>query len=244
MLRLILIFALCMKCFILINGTGYAEDLSFHERYLEDIQRLARLEEGQKVIIAQFEAVDKRFEAVDKRFEAVDKRFEAVDKRFDSLIREMNQRFEAVDKRFEAVDKRFDSLIREMNQRFEALDKRIDLIDNHVSNLDSYFLAILGAIVALMAFIIWDRKTAFDKVFKKIEQLFQSHVEDFHYSQPVLSHVAPEEKSDNELSDKLGSIKFQNNAMTIPRSILEQFQNVVSFMSQFPETRKYMQAIA
>ncbi|ETR66604.1 MAG: hypothetical protein OMM_12584 [Candidatus Magnetoglobus multicellularis str. Araruama] len=233
-----------MKCFILINGTGYAEDLSFHERYLEDIQRLARLEEGQKVIIAQFEAVDKRFEAVDKRFEAVDKRFEAVDKRFDSLIREMNQRFEA-------VDKRFDSLIREMNQRFEAvnkrfeaLDKRIDLIDNHVSNLDSYFLAILGAIVALMAFIIWDRKTAFDKVFKKIEQLFQSHVEDFHYSQPVLSQVAPEEKSDNELSDTLGSIKFQNNTMTIPRSILEQFQNVVSFMSQFPETRKCMQAIA
>jgi predicted nuclease with TOPRIM domain len=219
MLRLILIFALCMKCFILINGAGYAKDLSFHERYLEDIQRLARLEEGQKVIIAQFEAVDKRFEAVDKRFEAVDKRFEAVDKRFDSLIREMNQ-------------------------RFEALDKRIELIDNHVSNLDSYFLAILGAIIALMAYIIWDRKTAFDKVLKKIEQLFHSHVEDFHYSQPVLSQVAPEEKSDNELSDKLGSIKFQNNAMTIPRSILEQFQNVVSFMSQFPETRKCMQAIA
>ena len=75
------------------------------------MQRRARLEEGQKVIIAQFEAVDKRF----------------------------------------------DSLIREMNQRFEALDKRIDLIDNH-----SYFLAILGAIIELMAYIIWDRKTAFD----------------------------------------------------------------------------------
>jgi len=244
MLRLILIFALCMKCFILINGAGYAKDLSFHERYLEDIQRLARLEEGQKVIIAQFEAVDKRFDSLiremNQRFEAVDKRFEAVDQRFEAV----DLRFEAVDQRFEAVDQRFDSLIREMNQRFEALDKRIELIDNHVSNLDSYFLAILGAIIALMAYIIWDRKTAFDKVLKKIEQLFHSHVEDFHYSQPVLSQVAPEEKSDNELSDKLGSIKFQNNAMTIPRSILEQFQNVVSFMSQFPETRKCMQAIA
>jgi len=82
------------------------------------------------------------------------------------------------------------------------------------------------------------------KVLKKNEQLFQSHIEDFHYSQPVLSQVAPEEKSDNDLSDKLSSIKFQNNAMTIPRSILEQFQNVVSFMRQFPETRKCMQAIA
>jgi len=163
--------------FILTQGDGFTEDLSLHERYLENVQRLARLEEGQKTIIEKFEAVDQRFEAVDQRFEAMNKQFEAmnkqfeaVDQRFDSLTREMNQRFEA-------VDQRFDSLIREMNQRFETLDKRIDLIANHVSNLDNHFLTILVAIIGLIAYIIWDRKTAFDGVYKKIEQLFQSHIE-------------------------------------------------------------------
>ena len=48
----------------------------------EIVERLARLEEGQK----------------------------NLEKRFDDLRSELNSRFEAVDKRFEAVDKRFDTL--------------------------------------------------------------------------------------------------------------------------------------
>jgi chromosome segregation ATPase len=220
-------------CFfiILIYGTGFAEELSLNEKYLENVQRLARLEEGQKAIIARFEAVDKRFDSLiremNQRFEAVDKRFEAVDKRF-----------EAVDKRFEAVDKQFESLIREMNQRFEALNKRIDLIENHVSRLDNYFLTILAAIIGLIAYTIWDRKTAFDAVYKKIEQLFQDHIEQLHYSQPISSQVTYENNSDADLSNETSSTRYQNNAMTIPRNIQEQFQNVVHFMNQFPETRQ------
>ncbi len=69
----------------------------------EIVERLTRLEEGQKALekriddlnrriddlrsemLSRFEAVDKRFEAVDKRFEAVDKRFDSMEKRFDIL---------------------------------------------------------------------------------------------------------------------------------------------------------------
>ena len=55
----------------------------------EIIERLTRLEEGQKSILREmdkrFEAMDKRFEAVNKRFESIDKRFEAIDRRFDQL---------------------------------------------------------------------------------------------------------------------------------------------------------------
>ena len=54
----------------------------------EIIERLVRLEEGQKNLLRE---MDKRFEAVDKRFEAVDKRFEAVDKRLESLERRLDQ---------------------------------------------------------------------------------------------------------------------------------------------------------
>ena len=48
----------------------------------EIIERLTRLEEGQKSILRE---MDKRFEAIDKRFEAIDRRFEAIDRRFDQL---------------------------------------------------------------------------------------------------------------------------------------------------------------
>jgi len=57
----------------------------------EIIERLTRIEEGQKAILREmdkrFEAVDRRFEAVDRRFEAVDKRFEDINNRFDQLIK-------------------------------------------------------------------------------------------------------------------------------------------------------------
>jgi len=62
----------------------------------EIIERLTRLEEGQKSILRE---MDKRFEAIDRRFETIDKRFEAIDRRF-----------ETIDKRFEAIDRRFDQL--------------------------------------------------------------------------------------------------------------------------------------
>ena len=56
----------------------------------EIIERLTRLEEGQKAILREmdkrFEAIDKRFESIDKKFESIDKRFESIDKRFDQMI--------------------------------------------------------------------------------------------------------------------------------------------------------------
>ena len=56
----------------------------------EIIEKLARIEEGQKAILREmdkrFESIDKRSESIDKRFESIDKRFESIDKRFDQLI--------------------------------------------------------------------------------------------------------------------------------------------------------------
>jgi len=48
----------------------------------EIIERLARLEEGQKSIIRE---MNMRFAAVDRRFEDMDKRFQALEKRLDQL---------------------------------------------------------------------------------------------------------------------------------------------------------------
>jgi len=62
-------------------------------KHIDVLERLARLEEGQKMII---EIMNKRFEDVNKRFEDINKRFEDVNKRFEDL----NKRFEDINSRF------------------------------------------------------------------------------------------------------------------------------------------------
>jgi|GEM_PF-5127334 len=51
-------------------------------KYIDVLGRLARLEEGQKMII---EIMNKRFEDVNKRFEDINKRFEDINSRFTML---------------------------------------------------------------------------------------------------------------------------------------------------------------
>lgn len=49
----------------------------------EIIERLSRLEEGQKSLRDEMKV---RFESMDRRFDSMDKRFESIEKRFDQLI--------------------------------------------------------------------------------------------------------------------------------------------------------------
>ena len=109
----------------------------------EIIERLTRLEEGQKSILRE---MDKRFEAMDKRFEAINKRFESIDKRFESI-----------DKRFESIDK-----------RFEAIDRRFDQLNNLIIGIIGAFSAIVAVTIG---FAIWDRRSMIRPFEDKVEEL-------------------------------------------------------------------------
>ncbi len=79
----------------------------------EIVERLTRLEEGQK-------ALDKRFDSVNKRLDDVNKRFDDVNKRIDDLRAEMNGRIDGL--RAE-MNGRIDGLRAEMNGRFDTLER-------------------------------------------------------------------------------------------------------------------------
>ena len=86
MKRIILVFFLILWVVpAIVSGIEVAPRITDKEI----IERLTRLEEGQKSILREmdkrFEAMDRRFEAINKRFESIDKRFEAIDRRFDQL---------------------------------------------------------------------------------------------------------------------------------------------------------------
>jgi chaperonin cofactor prefoldin len=79
----------------------------------EIVERLTRLEEGQKTL-------NKRFD--DLRAE-MNGRFDDVNRRFDDV----NNRFDDVNRRFDDVNRRFDDLRAEMNGRFNTLQWMLGL---------------------------------------------------------------------------------------------------------------------
>jgi hypothetical protein len=128
---------------ILINTTGFAEKHENTQINLNLVDRLARIEEGQKAIISEIRT---RFKSVDERFEAMQRE---LNSRFEAMQREMNSRFEAMQ--------------REMNTRFDAVDKRIDL-------QGSITIALFVSFLALIGYAIWDRRTAFEKYHEQFIQ--------------------------------------------------------------------------
>lgn len=115
--------------FFILQNSAFAVDTAPHITDREIVEKLTKLEEGQKKFGEDLQAVDKglnkriddlrsdmnsRFEGVNKRIEdlhsEMNSRFEGVNKRIDDLHSEMNRRFEGVDRRFEDVNHRFDTL--------------------------------------------------------------------------------------------------------------------------------------
>ena len=127
----------------------YQKTMTLTDR--EIIERLTRLEEGQKAIK---EEMNRRFDEMNKRFE---ERFEAIDKRFDEMNKRFEDRFEEMNRRFE---ERFDEMNRRFEQRFDEMDKRItDLV--HTAN--TMMVVFGGLVVAMMGLVFWDRRTLIEK---------------------------------------------------------------------------------
>ena len=115
----------------------YQKPASLTDR--EIIERLTRLEEGQKALQKEQRLLR---EEMNRRFEEMNRRFE--------------ERFKAIDKRFEDIDKRFE----DMDKRFDLLNKRItDLV--HMAT--TMMVVFGGLVVAMMGLVFWDRRTLIDK---------------------------------------------------------------------------------
>jgi len=77
----------------------------------EIVERLTRLEEGQKTISKRIDDLDAKLnKRIDDLRAEMNSKFDTVNKRIDDLRAEMNSRFEAMDSRFKAMNSRFDTL--------------------------------------------------------------------------------------------------------------------------------------
>ena len=128
----------------------------------EIVERLTRLEEGQKALAQRLEEVNtslnKRIDDVNTNLtKRIDDINTGLNKRIDDLRAEMNQRFDNVNKRFDDVNKRFD----DVNKRFDDVNNRFNdvmtLLHIIVSTLVALVLAIAGA-----GFVMWRKILAVD----------------------------------------------------------------------------------
>ena len=135
-----LLLLLCIEA-----SVAYGQDVSIAGR--EIVERLTRLEEGQKLLLQRFEDSQK----------VLNQRIDAVQQRLEDGLAIVNQRFEAINQRFEAI-----------NQCFDAADKRI-------SELREFLLWGFGVtfagIFALVGFVLWDRRTALTPAVRRIDDL-------------------------------------------------------------------------
>ncbi len=193
-------FILIVMHLVIATGFAHAIESALPISDKEMVERLTRLEEGQK-------GLNQRIESLEK---SVDHRFESVDQRFESLEKSMDQRFNSVDRRFESLEKsmnqRFESLEKTMDQRFESMDQRFESQENA-----TYFLGglIIALFAAMFGFMLWDRR-AFMRPLEKSVEKTKKDVQDLQEAQkltgPKMNRMMEKLKARAKTDDGLAEI--------------------------------------
>ncbi len=99
------------------------------------------------------------------------------EQKIDALRNEMNIRFESVDKRFESIDKRLDSV-----------NARINDVRDQMGFMTTLLIFILGAMMSLIGFVIYDRRTAIKPVQRK-QDILEDVLVEYSKKDPKLRDV-------------------------------------------------------
>ena len=74
-------------------------------------------------------------------------------------------------------EQKIDALRTEMNTRFESVDKQIESIKEQINILTTLIIFVLGGLMSLIGFVIYDRRTAIKPVMKQQDSLEKALVE-------------------------------------------------------------------
>ena len=116
------------------------------------------------------------------QLQQIDKRFEQVDKRITELKEDMNRRFE--------------EMREDTNKRFEQIDKRMEAQLSFLWMLTGIFSSITAAVIALL---IWDRRTAVKHALKESEDQLEAKY-GLSLLRKVVMVLQEKAKSDSELA--------------------------------------------
>jgi len=92
-------------------------------------------------------------------------------------------------------EQKIDALRQEMNIRFDSVNKRIDDLQNQMGFMTTLLMFVLGAIMSLIGFVIYDRRTAIKPVQRDQKALLD-----------LLGNYAKEDKRLKELMKNAGML--------------------------------------
>ncbi len=140
------------------TGTKANTPVSFT---LADRDRLLKLENSVKMLDVKIDATNQMISSLEKSTnERISSLEKSTNERISSLEKSINGRFDAQDIRFDAQDIRFD-----------AQDKRFDALQNQMNILFGFLFLILGGVMSLIAFVIYDRRTILRPLNQKQEEM-------------------------------------------------------------------------
>ncbi|VFM97409.1 MAG: hypothetical protein BECKG1743D_GA0114223_101533 [Candidatus Kentron sp. G] len=147
----------------------------------EIIERLTRLEEGQRSMQKQMQTTR---EQTGQRFASLQK---GMDERFVAMEKRMDERFSAMDQRFVAMEKRMDLMGEQTGQQISSLEKRVD---DRLDAQWNFTLILIAAIFGLIGFVVWDRKTAFKPLERRFTRIADTIERDLEPESPKGSRFA------------------------------------------------------
>lgn len=102
----------------------------------------------------------------------------------------MNQRFDDLDasvsQRFDSVNQRFDDMNRSVNQRFDDVNRRISDLQ---STMLALFSSMVALILALFAYIAWDRRTMLKPIADRLDRVEKNLTHDLELAHPDGSKI-------------------------------------------------------
>jgi RNase H-fold protein (predicted Holliday junction resolvase) len=234
---------MCFLQVCLVSNQIWAQDNTIQQ--IQIAERLTRLEEGLKAIVLEMRTrfaemnkrMDERFAEMNKR---MDERFAAMnkimDERFESMNKIMDERFESMNKR---IDERFAAMNKQMDDRFAAMNKRMDdhfaSTDIQFNFLQNYSIALMTSFIALIGFLVWDRKTSIDKAAEKFESALKKYHMFDHIQNDRIAAASPEKlKTQNNVTPE--------NQETVLSVMQKQLHYIVEMMKQIPEMRQKMES--
>ncbi len=136
----------------------------------EIVERLTRLEEGQKALAKRIDDLDAK---LNKRIDDLDAK---LNKRIDDLDAKLSKRIDDTNKRIDDTNKRIDDLRTEMNARFDTLQWMLGLFI-------TISLVILGFVLR-MQWQMGKRQTS-------MEATLQAHKEELDFLKSLIEKLLP-----------------------------------------------------
>jgi tetrahydromethanopterin S-methyltransferase subunit G len=96
-----------------------------------------------------------------------------TEQKLEAFQKNVDEKFKGIDERFKGIDEKFASLRNEINTKFDAQQMQFEALQKQLDNIYTLMFFVLGAIMSLIGFVIYDRRTAIKPVQREQENIIR-----------------------------------------------------------------------